>query len=453
MKKVIIIFAVILGSIVSPLYSGTQADITRKILPYPILQKKLANGLRVVTVPYNSPGVVSFYIIMQVGSRDEVEEGKTGFAHFFEHMMFRGTEKYSKEKYSSELKSIGASANANTWLDRTVYHMTGDVSKIDKMMELEADRFMNLKYSLQDFKTEAGAVKGEYTKNSSNPLVRLDERINDVAFEKHTYKHTTMGFFKDVVDMPNQYDYSISFFKKFYRPEYATILVVGDITAETVNALSEKHFGSWQPGNYKSEIPVEPVQTQTRQTHLEVADFPPHFNLSFKAPAYSDGSKAAAALEVLSSILFSEKSNLYNKLVIEEQKTRYIRGSAMNTKDPYLFQIDVSLKSATDMQYVYDEIFAEIEKIKAGQVDAKLLTETKQRLRYGFAMGMDNPGAISEALSYFIWVTGEPESLNAFYTNVEKLTVSDLSETAKLFLDKKGLTIATISPEKSVNLK
>ncbi len=89
------------------------------ILPYPIVEKKLENGANVVTVPYPSDGIAAFYIIMRVGSMEEVEEGKTGFAHFFEHMMFRGTENISKEEYNEILKSIGAAANANTWLDRT----------------------------------------------------------------------------------------------------------------------------------------------------------------------------------------------------------------------------------------------------------------------------------------------------------------------------------------------
>src|SRR6187401_2686767 len=112
-----------------------------QILPYPIKQKKLPNGLKVVTIPYDSPGLAAFYIVVRVGSRDEIEKGKTGFAHFFEHMMFRGTDKYSKEKYSNVMKSIGASANANTSLDRTVYHMTGNATRLETMFELEADRF------------------------------------------------------------------------------------------------------------------------------------------------------------------------------------------------------------------------------------------------------------------------------------------------------------------------
>ena len=177
------------------LFTATIYAQDKRVLPFPILQKQLPNGLNVVTVPYNSPGIASFYLVVRAGSREEVEAGKTGFAHFFEHMMFRGTDKYSKEAYDDVLKSLGASSNANTSLDRTVYHMTGNAAMLEKMFELEGDRFQHLKYTEHDFKTEAGAVKGEYTKNNSDVLTRLNEKIAETAFDKHTYKHTTMGFF------------------------------------------------------------------------------------------------------------------------------------------------------------------------------------------------------------------------------------------------------------------
>ncbi|MFA6027260.1 MAG: insulinase family protein, partial [Ignavibacteriaceae bacterium] len=182
---------------------GLSGNAATKPFPYPIEQHKMANGLNVVTVKFDSPEIVSFFLVVRVGSRNEVEEGVTGFAHFFEHMMFRGTEKYDKDKYNEELKAIGASANANTSLDRTIYHMTGNAQKLEKMFELESDRFQNLHYPIHDFKTEAGAVKGEYTKNIASPFAQLEENIANTAFDAHTYKHTTMGFLKDIIDMPN----------------------------------------------------------------------------------------------------------------------------------------------------------------------------------------------------------------------------------------------------------
>ncbi len=423
------------------------------ILPYNISQKKLANGLNVVTVPYGSPGIAAFYIIMRVGSRDEVEPGKSGFAHFFEHMMFRGTEKYPPLKYNEILKGSGASANANTSLDRTVYHITGNASMLETLFDLESDRFMNLKYSLQQFKTEAGAVKGEYTKNNSSPYTQLNEKIADLAFDKHTYKHTTMGFFKDIVDMPNQYDYSMQFFKKFYRPEYATILVVGDVTPENVEALAAKYFGKWERGNFISKIEEEPVQATQRATHIQVPGFPPALALNYKGPAYSDLNNDMQAIDLLNAVLFSEKSSLYNKLVVEEKKLRSLDGNANNTVDPYLIEISASFVSKADMQYVKDVILKSIEDAKTNPVDQQQLADAKMRLRYGFAMGIDSPSRIAEALSSYIWVTGNPASVNIAYQQYEKVTPEDLMRVAAKYYNSSSLTIGTISDDATSPVK
>jgi zinc protease len=447
MKKLRLVVPLLLLAMIS--YTGFG----QKILPYPIKQNKLSNGLNVVTVPFTSPGLAAFYIVVRAGSRDEIEPGKTGFAHFFEHMMFRGTEKYSSDQYSEILKGTGASANANTWLDRTVYHMTGSADKLETMFELEADRFQNLKYSLQDFKTEAGAVKGEYTKNSASPYVQLDEKISETAFRKHTYAHTTMGYFNDIVDMPNQYEYSQIFFKRFYRPEYTTIIVVGDVKPEEVVRLSEKYFGKWERGNYSNTIPKEPRQTETRYTHIQKSGFPPYLSLNYKGPAFSDSSIEVPALDILASILFSEKSTLYKKLVLNEQKARSLSGGYFFTRDPYLFAINASLVDAKDLQYIKDEIVKTLDSAKIKKVNAQLLADTKSRLKYSFAMSNDNPTEIAESLSYFVWLTGNPESVNKLYSLYQKVTAEDLMRVAKKYFVNTALTVATISPSETIDVK
>ncbi|KAA3654286.1 MAG: insulinase family protein [Calditrichaeota bacterium] len=424
-----------------------------KILPYPIHQHKLDNGLNVVTVPFDSPDLAAFYIVVRVGSRNEVEEGVTGFAHFFEHMMFRGTDKFPKEKYSAILKSTGAAANANTSNDRTVYHMTGNANKLGIMFELEADRFQNLNYSVHGFKTEAGAVKGEYTKNYASPYQQINEKMRDTAFDKHTYKHTTMGFFEDIVDMPNQYDYSRTFFKRFYRPEYCTIVVVGDVTAEKVNKLAEKHFGDWERGDYNTTIPSEPAQKETRTLHLQNGAIPPYMGLNYKGPAFSDKEIDMPALDVLSSIVFSRTSDLYKKLVFEERKLRFLGGGAFDSRDPNLFSIQASFVSKADMQYVKDEIVKALEKVKTAGVDPKILAKTKSNLKYSFAMSIDNPDRIANSLCHYIMLTGDPESLNKLYAFYDKVTVDDVKMVAKKYFVPEGLTIATISEDENGGVK
>ncbi len=447
MKTMLSIVASSLLLIATSTVTGADSapDRNEKILPYPIFQHRLDNGLNVVTVPFDSPGLAAFHIITRVGARNEVEPGVTGFAHFFEHMMFRGTEKYSKEEYAAALKSTGAAANANTTQDRTNYHMTGNSEKLELMFELESDRFMNLQYSEHEFKTEAGAVKGEYTKNFASPYSQINEKRAETAFTTHTYSHTTMGYFKDIVDMPNQYEYSKLFFDRYYRPEYNTVLVVGDVTPEQVNALAEKYFGSWERGSYESVVPQEPEQTETRYVHLQNDSIPPYFSMSYKGPAFSDTQIDMPALDVLSSIVFSNTSDLYKKLVITEQKVRWISGGASDSRDPGLFTIQVSMVEKADMPYVMAEIEKAIAKVKAEGVDEDILKRTKSNLKYSFAMGIDTPGAIANSLSHYIQLTGDPESVNRTYAQYDKVTAEDVKKMANQYFVPEHLTIATIS--------
>ncbi len=442
MRKIILIL-IIIGLAAAEMYAGKG----EKILPYPIHQTELENGLNVVTVPFDSPGLAAFYIVVRVGSRNEVEEGVTGFAHFFEHMMFRGTEKFPREKYLHALKLTGAGANANTSLDRTIYHMTGNVAYLDTMFELEADRFKSLKYSEHDFKTEAGAVKGEYTKNYASPYSQLYESTLNTAFDEHTYKHTTMGFFEDIVDMPNQYEYSLEFFDRYYRPEYSTIVVVGDVKPEQVNSLAKKYFGDWKRGNYEPEIPVEPEQDGKRFVHLQNGSIPPYMSINYKGPAFSDKKIDMPAIDVLNTILFSQNSDLFKKLVVDERKLRFLGGGAMDSRDPYLISIQASFIDQNDFQYVKDEITKAIEDIKENGVDEKLLSDTKSNLKYSFAMNIDNPDAIANSLSHYIYLTGDPESLNRLYSLYDEVTVDDIKTVADKYYIENKLTIATISPD------
>jgi zinc protease len=315
------------------------------------------------------------------------------------------------------------------------------------MFEIESDRFQNLNYSEHGFKTEAGAVKGEYTNSSASPYVKLNEMMQNTAFDVHTYKHTTMGFLDDILDMPNQYEYSREFFKRYYRPEYCTVVVVGDVTPDQVNGLAQKYFGDWERGNYQAGVPVEPKQTETRYVHLQSAAIPPFLYMNYKGPAFNDKEIDMPALDVLSTIVFSETSDLYKKLVLEEQKVRFIGGGAFDSRDPNLFSIQASLIKNEDMQYVKDEIVKALENVKANGVDEKVLSDTKSNLKYRFAMSIDSPDAIANSLCHYISLTGDPETVNRLYALYDKVTVQDVKDVANKYFVPTGLTIATISPD------
>ena len=140
-----------------------------KAFPFPTELHTLPNGLRVVLVPYDSPGLVAYYTLMRVGSRNEPEKGRSGYAHFFEHMMFRGTKAHPVEDYNATVTRLGLNTNAFTSEDMTVYHLYGPAKALPTIIEYEADRFQNLEYDEAGFRTEAGAILGEYAKSASNP--------------------------------------------------------------------------------------------------------------------------------------------------------------------------------------------------------------------------------------------------------------------------------------------
>jgi zinc protease len=418
----------------------------QKVFPYEYSQEDLPNGLRLITVPTDYANIVAAYIVVQTGSRNEVEPGLTGFAHLFEHLMFRGTAAYPPQKYNQTLNRIGAASNASTSDDLTVYHTTFSKEDLDTVMAMEADRFQHLKYAEPEFKTESLAVLGEYNKNSAAPFSKLSEVMQDTAFDKHTYKHTTMGFLKDIQDMPNQYEYSLKFFDRYYRPEYTTIIVVGDVKVKAVRAMVDKYWGAWKRGSYKPDIPVEPAQNGPRTAHV---DWPsptlPIVAVAFKAPAYNDATRETAALDALANLAFSSTSDLYQRLVVKEQKADSVSANAPGSVDPAMFEIAARVKKVEDLDYVRERILETVKAFQEKPVDAARLDTLRRRLRYQVALSMDNSDTIAQILSYYVALRRSPETMNALYDQYAALTPEDVRQAAAKYLVEKGRTIVTLT--------
>jgi zinc protease len=418
----------------------------RKVFPYPYTIDDFPNGLRLITVPTDYPNLVSLYIVVQTGSRNEIEPGKSGYAHFFEHLMFRGSENFTAEQRDAILKRAGADSNAYTSSDRTVYHEVFSKEDLPQIMELEADRFQRLKYERNPYKTEALAVLGEYNKNSASPTSKLYEVVRETAFKKHTYAHTTMGYIKDIEDFPNQYEYSLEFFNRYYRPEYTTIVIVGDVTQAQAVSLTKKYWGDWKRGNYVPQIPKEPEQTEARTAHV---DWPsqtlPWVTVSFRAPAYDDTSKDKAALDLLTEIAFGQNSDLYQRLVIKEQKVDAISPSFSDMADPELFGAWVRVKKAEDMDYVREQVLETFKRYTTELIPQEKLAATSSRMRYSFALGMNSSEAINAALAPYISLRRTPETIDKMFALYDRVTPEDVRAAAARYFVEKNRTIVTLS--------
>ncbi|MCC7014533.1 MAG: insulinase family protein [Planctomycetes bacterium] len=425
--------------------SATQAA---DVLPYRATETTLANGLKVIVVPTGMPNLVSLQIPVQTGSRNEVEPGKTGFAHFFEHMMFRGTEAFPPEKYESIVTQAGARQNAYTTDDYTNYHITFAKEDLEQILQIEADRFQRLKYSEEQFRTEARAVLGEYNKNSANPAVKLDEVMVDTAFTTHTYKHTTMGFLADIEDMPNQLEYAKVFFDRWYRPEYATLMLVGDVDAATALPLVEKYFGTWARGSYQVAVPQEPAPAGPKYAHVPWSSpTAPLVAVGFHGPAFSEHDKDSVALDLLMELYFGSTSELYKKLVLDEQKVDDLSYGAAASQDPSLATIWAQLRSPADALYVRDQILATCAQARVRDVDPARLAEAQANNRYGTSRRLDNTEAIASTLARYVRFRRAFDTFNQLFRLYDAVTPADcLAAGAKYFSDER-LVVTTLSHE------
>ncbi len=426
----------------------TSAQDAARIFPFPVSVFELDNGLRVVGVDYDSPGIVAYYTVVRTGSRNEVEPGFSGYAHFFEHMMFRGTEKYSTDAYGAVVKRIGADANAFTTSDWTTYYIVASADALETMMDLESDRFRRLQYSEEDFKTEAGAILGEYNLNFSNPVSLLREKLHDLAYTTHPYKHTTIGLLDDIQEMPNHYDYSLEFYDRYYRPENCIVVVVGDFDQAELERLAHEYYGEWERGDFMPAIPTEPPQTEERTARITWPNPTlPFLMIGYHAPAFSDAGIDMPALDVFSQLLFSQTSPLFRKLYLEEQVVDAIQGGAVDSRDAPLFTITARVTDPSRIDEVRADILAEIERMKTEPVDTAVLANTKSHMRYAFAMGLDNPSSIAQTLGHYVQLTGDPETVNRVYELYDAVSPDDILRVASTYFSDTNRTTVVLTQE------
>jgi zinc protease len=426
--------------------AGPGAD----ILPFTATTKTLPNGLVVIVVPTGFPNIVSVQIPVLTGSRNEVEPGKSGFAHFFEHMMFRGTPTLSPDAYNAIITQAGARQNAYTTDDYTNYHVTFAREDLETILRIEADRFQNLSYPVEAFKTESRAVLGEYNKNSANPIQKLYETMRAKAFTTHTYRHTTMGFIEDIEDMPNQYEYSRTFFQRWYRPENAAIIVAGDVDPAQVLPLVEKYWGGWKPGTGEQvAIPQEPPARGAQYAHVPwQTPTAPWVTVAFRGPAFSETRKEAAAIDLFMNMNFGATSDVYRKLVEQEQKVDQFFAGGPDNVDPELIYVFARVKKADDALYVRDEILRAVAKARAEPVDARKLGEAKSNLRYSFTARLDNTDTIAGTLARFVRYRRSYDTLNNVFRVYESLTPADLDAAARQYFIDDSLLVTTLSQDK-----
>ncbi|MBA7672575.1 hypothetical protein ES703_80757 [subsurface metagenome] len=421
------------------------------IFPYDYKVEVLENGLKIVSIPLDNPHIISHYVIIRSGSRNEIEPGKSGFAHFFEHMMFKGTKDMPREVYDDLLTELGAGTNGYTTDDYTCYFVVfAGRENLEKVIKAEADRFINLYYDEEMLKTEAPVIEGEYYASVSNPGRRLFEALRDTAFVKHSYKHTTLGYLQDILDMPNQFEYSQLFKKRFYAPDNTILLVAGDFDHDQLMEYVKKYYSGWEKSNYTLVTPEEPPQTKAKRAHYEwPSKTLPRLVIGFHGPAFSDEKIDKAALDLLAETSFSRSSALYQKLVIEEQKCLSLYASFADRRDPYLLTFNAVVKDEKDLPYVEQEIIKELERLKKEPISEEFLADIKSNMKYSFASALGTTDGIASSLAHYINLTADPGTINKLFDFFDKVSPADIQKMCQKYFVKTNSTVVTLSGGKT----
>ncbi len=423
--------------------AGTADAQRDRIFPFDYQVLRLDNGFTAYLIQAGAPGQIAYVSMVRTGSRDEVEEGKSGFAHFFEHMMFRGTEKYPD--YDGVTAAMGAARNAFTSSDMTVYYLVAASEYLEQIMDLESDRFMNLRYAEPEFRTEAGAVLGEYQQSATTPFGFLNEKIRETAFDRHTYRHTTIGFEADVRAMPAGYAYSLEFHKRFYRPENVVLVLAGDFDPQAAERLIHQYYAGWARGYVPPAVPAEPPQAGARQRTVEYPGRTlPVLTVNYKGPAWSATDRLAAAAEVLGRVAFGPNSDLYRRLVIQERRVQSLNNGFSLLRDPSLLTVAATIINPDDLDAVQQAIDETVARFQRDVTDATLLADTKRNMKYGFLMGLETAQNVAFAMIPFVINTGGIEAVNDYYRTLDAVTAEDVRTAARRYLVADGRTIVTM---------
>jgi len=414
----------------------------------PVQVEHLANGFTWVLYPFDSPGVIAYFTLVRAGSRDEVEPGKSGYAHLFEHLMFRGTAKVSAREYDERLQALGVDNNAFTTNDFTLYQATFAKDALTDLAALDADRFEHLSYARNAYKDETGAVLGEYNKDASDPLFPMQEALAALAFTKHTYGHTTIGEKRDVVAMPEAYDYSRSFFRRFYTPDDCTLFVVGDFDAATVAEIVHREYEGWKGKRAATAVAVEPEQTAPRSKALTwPTETSPRLLEGFRVPAAGTSLTDTAALAVAGSLVLGESGDLYQRLVVKEQKLLELGFGVEDAqlRDPGLLSFVAKLKETTSSDEIVAAVDDAFARVGRGEEAAEEVEAVRSHLAHAQILDLQTPQAVANALARWTALTGDPGSLANYVAALEAVTKDDVARVVRAHLTPAHRNVVTLT--------
>ena len=409
---------------------------------------KLPNGLHVILHEDNTAPVVTTAVMYNVGSKDE-QVGKTGFAHFFEHLLFEGTPNIPRGDWFKIVSSNGGSNNANTTTDRTYYYETFPSNNLELGLWMESDRLMQPIINQIGVDTQKEVVKEEKRSRLDNqPYGRFSygEAINPHIFQKHPYRWSVIGSFEDLSSAKLE-DFQ-HFSKKYYIPNNAVLVVAGDFKSNEAKKLIEKHFGPIPKGaDIKKETFVEtPITQEKRITEYDSNIQIPLLAINYRTA--DNKSKDAKALDMLSSYLSGGKSSvLYKKYVDEKKQALQIFAFNRQMVDYGIYTIGVLPMGQTTFEQLEKDIQKDIEKVQTDLISEEDYRKLLNQFENNFVSSRSGVENIAHGLADAYMLQGNTNKINTELKEYQDVTREDIRNVAKKYLGKNQRVIINYLPE------
>lgn len=399
----------------------------------------LENGLDVVVIPDHRAPVATHMLWYKVGSADE-EPGKSGIAHFFEHLMFKGTSTYPSGEFSAAVAAVGGSENAFTSYDYTAYYQQIAPSELPDMMRFEADRMRNLVLSEENIETERQVVLEERRQRTDNvPSSILSEELNATLYQNHPYGIPVIGWQQEIEGLTH--DDLKSFYDRFYTPNNAVLVVAGDVNADAVRAMAEETYGKIArgPGLPPRARPMEPDQKTTRDvTFRDPRVTVPNLSINWYVPSARRAAKGEfEALAILSEVLGEGlRSRLYQDLVVKQgiasSAGSYLQGAAYDYSALVVYG---EPRGGADLETVEAALVAQIDKIRNEGITPEELETARTKILRDQIFMRDSQVRSANLFGAVLATGGKVEDITGLPERLDAVTVEAVQAAARRYLD------------------
>jgi len=397
------------------------------------------NGLRLFVVPDDSAPVVAYHTWFGVGSSDE-QLGKTGLAHLFEHMMFKGTTTYDDGHYDTVVEGLGAEGlNAWTWLDETVYIQSIPVAGLATLAELEATRMTTLVVNAEALDSEREVVINERRLRTDNdPDGKLNEKLWNTAFTTHTYGWPTVGWEADLQAL--SVEDCVDFYETWYAPNNATLVLVGDVEPAATAQLIQDTYGHLQASTLaRRPLPTEPDQTAQRRVEVDIATTSDRLQVGFVTPDM--GHPDIPALQVLDAILTTGQSGRLKRALQDTGLAGSVSSFFLGMQEPGLLELTANSRVGVPAEMVEESMFDALETLKRDGVTAAEVERGVNQIRAEAWEGLESASGKAELLGWH-WTAGGDWRLGVTHLDaLARITPEDVRRVARTWLNPAHSTV------------